>query len=88
MLNWNTQELQLSQNGHHTHIPATCDHFKTTTNDKPLIELEEKKNLSEKHIKFPGLTLNTMSYHQYFSEMTKRKERKKTHQKKMLLQKK
>ncbi|KAG9284378.1 hypothetical protein G9A89_023635 [Geosiphon pyriformis] len=43
MLNWNTQELQLSQNSHHTCMPATCGDFKTTPNDKPLIELEEKK---------------------------------------------
>ncbi|KAG9289692.1 hypothetical protein G9A89_014427 [Geosiphon pyriformis] len=67
--------LDNSQNGHHTCVPATCGHFKTTTNDKPLIKLEEKKNLPEKCTKFLGLTLNTMSYHQYFSGMTKRKKK-------------
>ncbi|KAG9291652.1 hypothetical protein G9A89_022071 [Geosiphon pyriformis] len=43
VLNWNMQELQLSQNGQHTYVPATCDHFKTTNSTTPLIEFEEKK---------------------------------------------
>ncbi|KAG9288461.1 hypothetical protein G9A89_015667 [Geosiphon pyriformis] len=36
-------ELQLSQNGQQTYVPATCDYFKTTYTLAPLIELEEKK---------------------------------------------
>ncbi|KAG9288882.1 hypothetical protein G9A89_019504 [Geosiphon pyriformis] len=43
VLNWNIQELQLRQNGYHTYVPAICDYFKTTINDKPLIKLEEEK---------------------------------------------
>ncbi|KAG9291506.1 hypothetical protein G9A89_021925 [Geosiphon pyriformis] len=39
----NTQEQQFSQNSHHTCVPATCGHFKTTPDDKPLIELEEEE---------------------------------------------
>ncbi|KAG9303834.1 hypothetical protein G9A89_018731 [Geosiphon pyriformis] len=35
--------LKANTNGHHTCVPATCDYFKTTLNDKPLIELKEKK---------------------------------------------
>ncbi|KAG9288236.1 hypothetical protein G9A89_021267 [Geosiphon pyriformis] len=44
MLNWNTQELQISQNSQHLCVPATCDHFKTITMPSaPLIEFEEKE---------------------------------------------
>ncbi|KAG9287835.1 hypothetical protein G9A89_017430 [Geosiphon pyriformis] len=44
MLDWNTQELQLSQNGQYTHIPAMCGHFKPITiSSAPLIEFKEKK---------------------------------------------
>ncbi|KAG9305693.1 hypothetical protein G9A89_022615 [Geosiphon pyriformis] len=28
MLNWNIQELQLSQNSQHIQVPVTCGHFK------------------------------------------------------------
>ncbi|KAG9295142.1 hypothetical protein G9A89_006123 [Geosiphon pyriformis] len=42
-LDWNTQELQLSQNDQHTCVPAMCGHFKTTNMPIPLIKLEEKK---------------------------------------------
>ncbi|KAG9292274.1 hypothetical protein G9A89_009086 [Geosiphon pyriformis] len=35
VLNWNTQELQLSQNGQHMQVPAIYEYFKTTTNKKP-----------------------------------------------------
>ncbi|KAG9304214.1 hypothetical protein G9A89_019776 [Geosiphon pyriformis] len=41
-LDWNTQELQLSQNGQHTQVPATCGYFKTTNSLAPLIDFEEK----------------------------------------------
>ncbi|KAG9296215.1 hypothetical protein G9A89_014807 [Geosiphon pyriformis] len=44
MLNWNTQKLQLSQNGQYTHIPATCGHFKPIiTPLAPLIEFKKEK---------------------------------------------
>ncbi|KAG9292720.1 hypothetical protein G9A89_008308 [Geosiphon pyriformis] len=44
MLNWNTQKLQLSQNGQYTHVPAMCGHFKPIImSSAPLIEFEEKK---------------------------------------------
>ncbi|KAG9302752.1 hypothetical protein G9A89_009529 [Geosiphon pyriformis] len=45
ILNWTTQELQLSQNGQHTQIPATCDYFKPNniTISALLIDLEKKK---------------------------------------------
>ncbi|KAG9302872.1 hypothetical protein G9A89_022288 [Geosiphon pyriformis] len=49
---------------------------------------KKKENLPGKPTKFPGPTLNTMNYHQYFPEMTKGKEKKKTHQKKTPPQKK
>ncbi|KAG9290273.1 hypothetical protein G9A89_022249 [Geosiphon pyriformis] len=42
MLNWNIQELQLSQNGQYIRVPATCKHFKTTTTT-PLIEFEKEE---------------------------------------------
>ncbi|KAG9294439.1 hypothetical protein G9A89_001944 [Geosiphon pyriformis] len=38
----NMQELQLSQNSQHIHVPITCGHFKTT-NTPALIEFEEKE---------------------------------------------
>ncbi|KAG9304295.1 hypothetical protein G9A89_019857 [Geosiphon pyriformis] len=41
VLDWIMQELQLSQNGQHTQVPAVCGHFKPT-NLQPLIKLEEK----------------------------------------------
>ncbi|KAG9301352.1 hypothetical protein G9A89_018024 [Geosiphon pyriformis] len=37
VLNWTTQELQLSQNGQYMRVPASCDHFKSTTM-QPLID--------------------------------------------------
>ncbi|KAG9289668.1 hypothetical protein G9A89_014403 [Geosiphon pyriformis] len=37
------QELQLSINGQHTHVPATCGYFKSSSKEEPLIELEEEK---------------------------------------------
>ncbi|KAG9288698.1 hypothetical protein G9A89_004317 [Geosiphon pyriformis] len=43
VLDWTTQELQLSQNSQHMQLPATCGHFKPTTMPAPLIEFEEKK---------------------------------------------
>ncbi|KAG9288290.1 hypothetical protein G9A89_021321 [Geosiphon pyriformis] len=42
-LDWNIQELQLSQNGQHTRVPAMCGHFKATNTTVPLINFEEKK---------------------------------------------
>ncbi|KAG9300771.1 hypothetical protein G9A89_023569 [Geosiphon pyriformis] len=42
-LNWNTQELQLSQNGQHTQVLAICGHFKTTNTTAPLIDFEKEK---------------------------------------------
>ncbi|KAG9286001.1 hypothetical protein G9A89_022677 [Geosiphon pyriformis] len=43
IFDWTTQELQLSQNGQHTHVPATCGHFKTTNSTIPLIEFEKEE---------------------------------------------
>ncbi|KAG9283971.1 hypothetical protein G9A89_005478 [Geosiphon pyriformis] len=45
ILNWNIQELQLSQNGQYTRVPATCGHFKPNniTSSMPLINFEEEK---------------------------------------------
>ncbi|KAG9291293.1 hypothetical protein G9A89_021795 [Geosiphon pyriformis] len=43
VLNWTMQELQLNQNGQHTHVPIMCGHFKMNTKPAPLIELEEEK---------------------------------------------
>ncbi|KAG9295186.1 hypothetical protein G9A89_006167 [Geosiphon pyriformis] len=42
-LDWNTQELQLTYQGRHICVPATCGHFKAPPREKLLIELEEKK---------------------------------------------
>ncbi|KAG9297191.1 hypothetical protein G9A89_019472 [Geosiphon pyriformis] len=42
-LDWNTQELQLTYQGQHIHVPAMCGHFKTPPREKLLIKLEEKK---------------------------------------------
>ncbi|KAG9288704.1 hypothetical protein G9A89_004323 [Geosiphon pyriformis] len=39
------QELQLSGNGQHTRVPATCGHFKVSSREEPLIKLEEEKKL-------------------------------------------
>ncbi|KAG9301706.1 hypothetical protein G9A89_016777 [Geosiphon pyriformis] len=36
-------ELQISQNGQHTCVPAICGHFTTTNSTAPLIEFEEEK---------------------------------------------
>ncbi|KAG9299858.1 hypothetical protein G9A89_003402 [Geosiphon pyriformis] len=46
ILDWTTQELQLSQNGQHMHVPAMCEHFKASSSKQPLIELEKKKEKS------------------------------------------
>ncbi|KAG9297013.1 hypothetical protein G9A89_008599 [Geosiphon pyriformis] len=43
ILDWMTQELQLSQNSQHTRVPAMCGHFKTTNSTTPLIEFKEEK---------------------------------------------
>ncbi|KAG9296381.1 hypothetical protein G9A89_014973 [Geosiphon pyriformis] len=43
ILDWTMQELQLSQNGQHTHVPAMCGHFKTTNLTTSLIKFEEDK---------------------------------------------
>ncbi|KAG9295508.1 hypothetical protein G9A89_013537 [Geosiphon pyriformis] len=43
MLDWNTQELQLTYQGQHICVSATCGHFKTPSRKKLLIELEEEK---------------------------------------------
>ncbi|KAG9293650.1 hypothetical protein G9A89_018987 [Geosiphon pyriformis] len=43
ILDWNTQELQLSQNGRHTCILAMYDHFKVTNTMAPLINFKEEK---------------------------------------------
>ncbi|KAG9304664.1 hypothetical protein G9A89_021444 [Geosiphon pyriformis] len=43
VLNWMMQELQLSVNGQHTCVPATCGHFKVSSKEEPLIELKEEK---------------------------------------------
>ncbi|KAG9302943.1 hypothetical protein G9A89_022360 [Geosiphon pyriformis] len=44
ILDWNTQELQFSQNGQYTCVPATCGHFKPITMPSaPFIEFEEEK---------------------------------------------
>ncbi|KAG9290737.1 hypothetical protein G9A89_011700 [Geosiphon pyriformis] len=43
ILDWMTQELQLSHNSQHTHVPATCDHFKTINLTTPLIEFKEEE---------------------------------------------
>ncbi|KAG9302810.1 hypothetical protein G9A89_009587 [Geosiphon pyriformis] len=45
-LDWNTQELQLTHQGQHICVPATCGHFKTSPREKLLIELEEEKEKS------------------------------------------
>ncbi|KAG9303544.1 hypothetical protein G9A89_018440 [Geosiphon pyriformis] len=74
----NTQELQLSQNGQHTCVPAMCGHFKLITMPSaPLIKFkEEKKNLPGKHTKSLRLIKTTTSYYQYFLGMTREKKRK------------
>ncbi|KAG9299385.1 hypothetical protein G9A89_014034 [Geosiphon pyriformis] len=48
-LDWTMQELQLSQDGQHTYVPAICSHFKNTTLPAPLIDFkeEEKKPIWE-----------------------------------------
>ncbi|KAG9296030.1 hypothetical protein G9A89_011882 [Geosiphon pyriformis] len=44
MLDWNMQELQLSQNSRYMWVPATCRHFKSIiTPLAPLIKFEKKK---------------------------------------------
>ncbi|KAG9302764.1 hypothetical protein G9A89_009541 [Geosiphon pyriformis] len=45
MLDWNTQELQLSQNSQYTQVPVMCGHFKpnNVTSSMLLINFEEKK---------------------------------------------
>ncbi|KAG9303868.1 hypothetical protein G9A89_005778 [Geosiphon pyriformis] len=42
-LDWNTQELQLTYQGQHIHVPAMCGHFKTPPREKLLIELDKEK---------------------------------------------
>ncbi|KAG9306236.1 hypothetical protein G9A89_016140 [Geosiphon pyriformis] len=43
ILDWTTQELQLSQNGQHTCVPATCGHFKLTNMPTLLIKFKEEE---------------------------------------------
>ncbi|KAG9301068.1 hypothetical protein G9A89_015804 [Geosiphon pyriformis] len=45
VLDWTTQELQLSQNGQHMQVLTICGHFKPNNvmTSVPLIDLEEKK---------------------------------------------
>ncbi|KAG9289298.1 hypothetical protein G9A89_007859 [Geosiphon pyriformis] len=43
ILDWIIQKLQLSQNSWHTHVPATCGHFKPTNMPAPLIEFKKKE---------------------------------------------
>ncbi|KAG9289022.1 hypothetical protein G9A89_015571 [Geosiphon pyriformis] len=43
ILDWTMQKLQLSQNSQHTHVPATCSHFKTINTPAPLIKFEEEE---------------------------------------------
>ncbi|KAG9302632.1 hypothetical protein G9A89_007336 [Geosiphon pyriformis] len=42
-LDWNIQELQLTYQGQHIRVPATCGHFKTPLKEKLLIKLEKEK---------------------------------------------
>ncbi|KAG9304493.1 hypothetical protein G9A89_020057 [Geosiphon pyriformis] len=71
MLNWNTQKLQLSQNGQHTQVPATCDHFKTFNTPAPFIEFEEEKEKPTwKAYQVSWMMKITMNYHLYFSGTT------------------
>ncbi|KAG9288399.1 hypothetical protein G9A89_021430 [Geosiphon pyriformis] len=45
MFDWNTQELQLSQNGQYMQVPAMCGHFKPNNimSSMLLINFEEEK---------------------------------------------
>ncbi|KAG9292953.1 hypothetical protein G9A89_016315 [Geosiphon pyriformis] len=43
IMNWNIQEVQLSQHNQHTRVPAICGHFKSNHLSTPLIELKEEK---------------------------------------------
>ncbi|KAG9294676.1 hypothetical protein G9A89_008155 [Geosiphon pyriformis] len=43
ILDWTTQELQLSQNGQYTRVSATCSHFKTINTPVLLIKFEEEE---------------------------------------------
>ncbi|KAG9289425.1 hypothetical protein G9A89_007986 [Geosiphon pyriformis] len=43
MLDWNTQELQLTYQSQYIHVPAMCGHFKTLPREKLLIKLEKAK---------------------------------------------
>ncbi|KAG9284726.1 hypothetical protein G9A89_003029 [Geosiphon pyriformis] len=43
MLDWNIQKLQLTYQGQHIYVPATCGYFKTPPREKLLIKLEDKK---------------------------------------------
>ncbi|KAG9305311.1 hypothetical protein G9A89_007806 [Geosiphon pyriformis] len=43
VLDWTTQELQLTFNNQYTCVPATCGYFKTPSEEEPLIELEEEE---------------------------------------------
>ncbi|KAG9296686.1 hypothetical protein G9A89_009945 [Geosiphon pyriformis] len=52
LLDWTTQELQISQNGQHMQVPVTCGYFKPiTTPSAPLIKFEKKKR------NLPGRTI-------------------------------
>ncbi|KAG9302625.1 hypothetical protein G9A89_007329 [Geosiphon pyriformis] len=45
-LDWTTQELLISYNGHHARIPATCGHFqKPSTNQRPTFKFEKNPAL-------------------------------------------
>ncbi|KAG9303261.1 hypothetical protein G9A89_013587 [Geosiphon pyriformis] len=41
ILDWNTQELQLTFNGQHARVPAMCGHFKNQHTEESLIEFED-----------------------------------------------
>ncbi|KAG9290056.1 hypothetical protein G9A89_010362 [Geosiphon pyriformis] len=71
----NTQELQLSQNRQHTHVPVTCGHFKPITMPSaPLIKFEEEK---EKPIWKVYQVSWADEDHNKWEEINKGKEKKK-----------
>ncbi|KAG9302367.1 hypothetical protein G9A89_011417 [Geosiphon pyriformis] len=78
ILDWMMQELQLSINGQHTHVPTTCGHFKILLREELLIKLkEEKRSLFEKLTKFRGPTTTTINCHSYSHGTTKERGKKK-----------
>ncbi|KAG9298930.1 hypothetical protein G9A89_015952 [Geosiphon pyriformis] len=64
-LDWNTQELQLTYQGQHIHVLATCGHFKMPPKEKLLIKLEkEKEKPTWEPTKYRGLMKSTTSWKQ------------------------